>query len=466
MRIKSVKTPSASTLIYFASTKDDKTGIQDFKGEVKEVAVRYAEETTCIYCGIGNPEGVDAHILRTAAALGIQKSIDLKRHDVSVIPGRYGSFDEAIVEGICLGGYSFTKYKREKPSVIRTVELCDGSLKPSDIANITALCSAVNYARDLVNDNAHVVTPQHLADEAMLFKKDKNITVKVINEKELERIGCGLLSAVGRGSPYPPRLIIIEYRGAPNSKKVRAVVGKGITFDTGGLNLKKEGGIETMRCDMAGTAAVLGMISACSALKLKTNVIGVCACAHNAIDGNSYFVGDVYTAYNGTTVEINNTDAEGRLALADAIAYVQKQYTLDTVIDLATLTGGVLTALGDLSAGLFANSEPLADALTRASQSTGERLWRLPMYQEYSDSLKGDISDLRNLSKLKRGQASSIIGAVFIRHFVEPNVAWAHLDIAGTAWNEYSSRGDVPQYATGYGVRLLVEYLRGVQEKR
>jgi leucyl aminopeptidase len=235
-------------------------------------------------------------------------------------------------------------------------------------------------------------------------------------------------------------------------------VGKGVTFDSGGLNLKPSNSIETMRTDMAGAAAVLGAMQTLAALKAPINVIGVCPAVCNAIDGASYFPGDIYSACDGTTVEICNTDAEGRLALGDAIAFARKKYELSEIIDIATLTGGVLTTFSTLLGGLFANDDALAAALFEAGEQTHERLWRLPLYEEYSETMKGDRSVLRNLSTMKRGYASSITGAAFIKHFVG-TTPWAHLDIAGTAYNEGEARAELPKQATGYGVRLLVHYL-------
>jgi leucyl aminopeptidase len=250
----------------------------------------------------------------------------------------------------------------------------------------------------------------------------------------------------------------MEYRGNGKSKDSIAIIGKGITFDSGGQNLKPTGSIETMRCDMAGAAAVLGTMKALSQYKTKINVIGICSLAHNAIGRDAYFPGDVYTSYNGKTVEINSTDAEGRLVLADAIAYCIDRFKPTRLIDLATLTGGIITALGTTVAGLFSNNKSLSEALFAAGERTGERLWEFPLYEEYTEALKSDIADLRNISKKRKGWASSITGAAFIREFAGDN-AWAHIDIAGTAFNEDGASEQWPQGATGFGVRLLMEYL-------
>ena len=308
--------------------------------------------------------------------------------------------------------------------------------------------------------SASTMTPARLAKEATALARSGKLTVTILDEKAIAAKGLHLLGAVGRGSETPPRFIAIEYTGNRSSKEKTAVIGKGITFDSGGQNLKPTGHIETMRCDMAGAAAVLGLMRALVAVKAKVNVVGCIAAAHNAIGEHAYFPGDIYPSFEGKTVEILSTDAEGRLVLADAVSYCRKHYRPTRIIDLATLTGGILSALGDTVAGLFSNDDELAAALFAAGEKSGERLWRFPLYREFRESMKSDIADLRNLSKLKKGYASSITGAAFIQEFTGEK-PWAHLDIAGTAWNDGSARGEIPAFGTGFGVRLLVTLLTG-----
>ncbi|KMQ49400.1 Cytosol aminopeptidase PepA [Chitinispirillum alkaliphilum] len=434
----------------------------DFSGNDCEITVRYEEETAHVYCGLGKTDQINPGKLRGASARGVQKAMELKRSKVVLmIPEEKWCKKmeaTALVEGAILGSYRFVKYKSEKPPRIDTLEVVSSTLTLNDIKNTDILCSNVNYARDLVNENASVMTPEALAKEARSLGNTCGMKVTVLDEKELRRQKLSLIDAVGKGSPYPPRLIIIEYTANRKSKEKTAIIGKGITFDSGGQNLKPSGSIETMREDMAGSAAVLATMKCIGALKPKINVVGVIAAAHNAIGSNAYFPGDVYRSYSGKTVEICNTDAEGRLVLADAISYCLKKHSPSTIVDLATLTGGVLVALGDIVAGLFSNNDQLAQELFEAGESSGERLWRLPLYEEYSQTIKSDICDIRNLAKLKRGHASSIIGAAFLKEFVE-ECPWAHIDIAGTAFNEGGAKGEIPQFATGYGVRLLTKYL-------
>lgn len=457
MKVRVVTSSRYTTWIRFAC-REDADPVEDFSGDEGEVCVRYDGGRTVVYAGLGSRDSVQPHVVRTVGARAVQAAQSLKRTRVAVDLRGLADGEEAAVEGVALGGYVFDKYLGEKPVTVERADLVSKTLSPSTARRIAAVCDSVCYARNLVNDNAEVVTPAYVASQARLIGRSDRVQVTVLDHRELKRRKLGLLAAVGRGSPTPPCLAVMRYQGAARSRATTAIVGKGITFDSGGMNLKPSGHIETMRIDMAGAAAVLGVMRALVATRARVNVIGVCAAAHNAIDGASYMPGDIIRSYSGKTVEICNTDAEGRLALADAIAYVRTEYKPDRIIDLATLTGGVLVAFADRLCGLFSNDDALADRLFLSGEQTHERMWRLPLYKEYCDAMKGDRSDLRNLATFKRGHASSITGAAFLKAFAE-DTPWAHLDIAGTAFNEGEARGEIPKYATGYGVRMLMHYL-------
>ena len=463
MKLKLSKNAHASTQLLFYA-KNNAPILPDFKGGKNETIVVYdtaiTPTVTRIYCGLGESASVSSGAVRAAAARGVRKALELKRSDISLIPPGPADTALAALEGALLGAYTFSKYKSDKGPALGSIEVAGDAVSMPQAQRVLWLCESVNYARDLVNDNAHVVYPDSFAREARAVAKKGRFKCTVLDEKEIDKKGMGLLKAVGQGSAYPPRLVIMEYRGNPKSKDTTAIVGKGITFDSGGQNLKPTGSIETMRCDMAGAATVLGTMKALSKYKPAINVIGVCSLAHNAIGRNAFFPGDVYTAYNGKTVEINSTDAEGRLVLADAIAYCKDRYNPGRIIDFATLTGGIITALGTTVAGLFSNNKDLSDALFNSGERVGERLWPFPLYEDYSETLKSDIADLRNVSKKKKGWASSITGAAFIREFVG-DTPWAHIDIAGTAFNEEGAADETPLGATGFGLRLLVDYLTG-----
>jgi Leucyl aminopeptidase len=459
MKLKISKTAHLSTRLLFR-TKNAGPSMADFEGEKNDVSVRYEGNNALVYCGIGDETAVTGNSVRTVAAKGVQKVLELKRTEVSIdLTGLSALFPwRAALEGVILGAYKFSKYKSDKPASLAAVELVGESPSASEAQQVAVLCESVNFARDLVNENASVVFPEAFAKESRKLAKKSHLKCTVLTEKDIDKKGLGLLKAVGQGSPYPPRLVMIEYRGSPRSKDITALVGKGITFDSGGQNLKPTGSIETMRCDMAGAAAVLGVMRALAVYKPRINVVGVCSLAHNAIGRDAYFPGDVYTAYNKKTVEINSTDAEGRLVLADAISYCNDVYRPGRIIDLATLTGGIITALGSTVAGLFSNDTRLTELLFAAGERVSERLWAFPLYEEFIESMKSDRADLRNTSKKKKGWASSITGAAFIREFAG-DTPWAHIDIAGTAFNEESADGEIPQNATGFGVRLLVDFL-------
>lgn len=439
-------------------------GIRDFKGKRKEVAVRYDGKKTLVFCGLGPTVDADAANLRAAAANGIREALALGRKTVSLCvpttPRRLAKAWPAALEGALLGAYRFRRYKTEKDdhALLSSLELVSDAATTGEVTRTHNICDAVCYARELVNDNACRVTPHYLAEQARTVARHAGMKIVVLKRKEIQTQKLGLLAAVGQGSPYPPRLVLMHYRGAPADKAVTAVVGKGITFDAGGANLKPSGHIETMRTDMAGAAVVLGLMKALGSLKPKVNIVGVFAAAHNAVDGRSYLPGDIYRSFSGKTVEIGNTDAEGRLILADAISYCIRKVKPARIIDLATLTGGILVALGEMAAGLFSNNEKLAAELLTAARKTNERLWRMPLYPEYAEAMKSDLADLRNTSTFKRGHASPGTGAAFIGQFLE-NTPWAHVDMAGVAYNQSKPRGEIPKFATGYGVRLLVECL-------
>jgi len=444
-------------------------GIPDFRGKRGEVTVRYEGKRTLVLAGLGGADPIRASDLRVAAAAGMRRVCALRRTSCSLrIPASAGQVPygwQAGLEGALLGPYRFEKYKpvQQRQREPKTLELVAGGARATAARRVRAVCEAVNYARDLVNDNAGRITPARLATEARRLGRAAGLKVGVLAGRELAKQRLGLIRAVGQGSPTPPRVVTMLYRGAPRAAELTALIGKGVTFDSGGANLKPTGHIEAMRADMAGAAAVLGTMQALARLRPRKNVLGAFAAVHNALDGRSFFPGDIYASHAGLTVEICSTDAEGRLILADAISYCRKKYRPTRIIDLATLTGGVLGAFGDLVAGLCSNNDELADMLFSAGERTRERLWRLPLYAEYEQAMRSARADLRNVSKLKKGHASTITGAAFLARFVG-NTPWAHIDIAGLAYNEREPRGVVPRFATGFGIRLLVEYLTGMAE--
>ena len=409
--------------------------------------------------GLGKKIECEAETLRKAYAAALKACRKKKLKNISVaLPETEGPAAYPSTEGLLMANYAFDmKFSKEETSPlvqkICLIGIDKDTLKECHDAQTVISC--VNYARDLINGNADDVTAQLLSKKAKELEKDsKAIATTILDKKALEKLKMGLLLAVNRGSATDPSFIIVKYNGNPKSSDMTALVGKGITYDTGGLNLKTSN-METMKDDMSGGAAVLGTIKAAAALKLKVNIVGVIASTDNAIGPNSYKPGDVYHSYSGKTVEITNTDAEGRLVLADAVSYVEEQFKPSRIIDLATLTGAMLITLGEEASGLFSNDDELAEGLLRAGKYTYERLWRFPLYNEYKEGLKSPIADMRNSPPARK--ASSIMGALFIQEYIK-KTPWAHLDIAGTAFLSGPKNYHTTN-ATGFGVRLLINFL-------
>jgi leucyl aminopeptidase len=409
--------------------------------------------------GLGKKSECGSETIRRAYAAALKACRQKKLKHISVaLPAADGPAAYPATEGLLLANYAFDlKFSREEamPLVQKICLIGIDKASMHGCRNAQTIISAVNYARDLINGNADDVTAQLLSMKAKeLEKESKAIKTTILDKKAIEKLGMGLILAVNRGSASDPAFIVVEYKGNPGSSDVTALVGKGITYDTGGLNLKTAN-METMKDDMSGGAVVLGTIKAAAALGLKVNLIGAIASTDNAIGPKSYKPGDVYRSYSGKTVEITNTDAEGRLVLADAVSYVEDKFKPSRIIDLATLTGAIVISLGEEASGLFSNDDELAQSLLRAGKHTHERLWQFPLYNEYKEGLKSPIADMRNSPPARK--ASSIMGALFIQEYIK-KTPWAHLDIAGTAFISGPKHYHTTN-ATGFGVRLLIDYL-------
>jgi leucyl aminopeptidase len=388
--------------------------------------------------------------LRIAAPAGLELG-----HDEAEVTA-------ALAAGLGLAAYRFDKYRKPDPEeddqgpsrVVFHVHKRRAAQAALDRA--LALNAAVTAARDLVSEPGNVLYPQSFADACRTLAL-RGLEVEVLDEAELAARGMNAILAVGQGSARPPRLVTLLWRGGKKSQAPLALVGKGVCFDTGGISIKPAQGMEEMKWDMAGAAAVFGAMQAIAAADLPLNVVGVLALAENMPSGTAQRPGDVIRAANGTTIEIVNTDAEGRLILADAMWYARDRFKPKLMVDLATLTGAVVVALGSENAGLFANDDDLARRLTEAGAATGETVWRLPLGKGYSKQIRSDIADIKNVGRAR--EAGSIAGAVFLEHFAE-GTPWAHLDIAGVAWTS-RDLPLCPKGSTGFGVRLLDAFVRG-----
>jgi leucyl aminopeptidase len=459
-------------LIDFDSPIDAK----DFKGKEGETLFLYpkkALEKRVLLLGLGEKEKITVERLRRSFATLAKVCRQKRIQNLNVVVPVIQTLTEkdvarGIAEGLLLANYVFEKLKRhtvkdESAQLIKEVALVGLNKKLlSSLKKHVEISHGVYLARDLVNGNADEITPQHLVEVAKNFaKKLPHVKAHILDKKRLEKEKMGLLLAVNRGSARDPALIILEYKGAPKSKDLTLLVGKGITYDTGGLNLKPTSSMETMKSDMGGAAAVLGVLATVARLKMKLNVSVVIPTTENCIGSKSYKPGDVYVSYSGKSVEITDTDAEGRLVLADAIAYAKETLKPSRIIDLATLTGAIVVALGFEATGLISNHDELADSLIQAGSETYERVWRLPFYDEYRDHLRSDIADMKNSGGRHGG---AIIAGHFLHEFVG-ETPWAHLDIAGTAFLAESRRYH-PKHGTGIGVRLLLEYLEQLESSQ
>jgi leucyl aminopeptidase len=367
---------------------------------------------------------------------------------------------QAMAEGALLGNHKFDRYLNEPHKKARPLE---SVTLVSDVTPAAAregirvgriAAEATCMARDLVCEPAGVLTPGEMSRRAKAVAKRKKLACRVLGKQDLKRLGMGAFLGVNAGSDQPPQLIHLVYKPARKARRRIALVGKGITFDSGGLNLKPTGSIETMKCDMAGSAAVLATMSALPDLKCPLEVHGIMAMTENMPGGTAQKPGDVVITMKGKTVEINNTDAEGRLVLCDAIAYAQ-QHKVDAIIDLATLTGACVVALGPLATGVMSNNRRLQDALLKAAETAGEKMWPLPLYDEYLDMLQSDIADLKNTGERWGG---ALTAGLFLREFVDEKIPWVHMDVAGSAWVDreipLSRKG-----GSGAAVRTLLGYL-------
>lgn len=378
----------------------------------------------------------------------------------------------ALVEGLLLGAFTFSTYKSEREDKVSVLRLligaetnpaagAGGGPSPEDLKQVVRkaeiVAEAVNLAREWSHEPPNVINPVTLAERVQKMADETGLKCTILDDKQLAEIGAGAMVAVGKGSNTPARLIILEHAGAGGQPV--ALVGKALTMDTGGYSIKPTDGIVGMKYDKSGGMAVIGTMQAVARLGLKTPVVGVIAAAENMISAAAYRPDDILKALNGKTIEIVSTDAEGRLVLADALTYTEQTFKPRAILDIATLTGAVVIALGSARAGIFSTHDELTEALYQAGERTHERLWRLPLDEEYFEQIKGDDADIKNSGGRKAG---SIIGGMFLKQFVTESTPWAHIDIAGVMSTE-KDLPYCPKGGLGFGVRLFLEYLGSLE---
>ncbi len=444
----------------------------DFSGRLHELAVVYSRGSLpikrIIVVGLGKRLDLSLDRLRGAFARAAQhiRSLHVGAFSTAihfgVIEFPLGQVTEAVVEGVILGLYHFTSFKTVdrqnifEVSEVTILEAEEGALKiiKNSAKTAVVITDAVIFARDIVSTPANEMTPTDLANEAREMAKGKNIKVKVIDAVEMRELGMNALLGVAAGSSEPPQMIVLEYRGGIKSSPFIALVGKGITFDSGGISIKPAEKMDRMKADMAGGAAVMSAIRAASELGLLLNLVGLVPTAENLPGGKALKPGDILKSLSGLTIEIVTTDAEGRLIMADALTYAGR-YKPAAIIDLATLTGACVIALGDHVIGMMGNDDELKGEIREAANLTGERVWELPLWEEYHELIKGEAADYKNSGGRAGG---AITAAAFLNKFTG-DYHWVHLDIAGPAWLT-KEKPYIPKGASGVGVRLLVQFLR------
>jgi leucyl aminopeptidase len=402
--------------------------------------------------------------LNTAGEKSVTYEIDVPK-GAKIKPGALAA---RLALGARLKSYSFNHYRTknldeyEQPLAATTIATPAASDAKKDWAALEAIAAGMFFARDLVNEPPNVLYPAEFARRAKTALGKLGVTVQILGEAEMKKLGMGSLLGVGQGSEKDSQLVVMQWNGGRKKKDAPiAFVGKGVCFDSGGLSLKSGAGMMGMKGDMGGAAAVTGTIMALALRKARVNAVGVIGLVENMPDGTAMRPDDVLTSMSGQTIEVLNTDAEGRLVLADALTYTQRTFQPKFVIDLATLTGAIIAALGPDHAGLFSNDDRLADRITAAGKAVGEPVWRLPMGPSYDKLIRSKIADMKNIGG---AHAGSITAAQFLQRFVEDKRPWAHLDIAGVAFQDGEQKALAPSWGTGWGVRILNELVEAHYE--
>jgi leucyl aminopeptidase len=433
---------------------------KEFKGKRGEVLSLYLDEKyqfQVFLLGLGSEDELDQEEVKKAYGSLIKHLNKKELNNPQLLTPVHNktSYQEAVLEAAYSANYQFDDYKKVKGSLLKSATIVGEKLSKKN-KELKGIYQGIYLSRDLINRNADEADADFLSNTAKgLSKKYAKLQLKILGEKELKKAGCDLILAVNQASRKKPALIIFQYKGDSKSKKSVAIVGKGVTYDTGGLSLKSSPGMLNMKTDMSGAAAVFGAIESICQQNVKKNVIGVIPVVENCIGAGSYKVGDVFKGYNKKTVEVVNTDAEGRLILADALAYTIDKFNPEYIVDICTLTGAVVVALGQEAMGLMSNDDKLAEALMKEGQTGLDRVWRLPLFREYKKLLNSKIADMTNSGGR---EAASITAALFLKEFVGKS-KWAHLDIAGVAYQK-GEKAYLPKGATGVGVGLLYKWVQ------
>jgi len=419
-----------------------------------------------LLAGLGKKENLTNDTIRLVSGKIAQKARELKLKEFSVVTPPSFVTDQVssvsqIIEGSKIALYKFDKFKTKKvnSSPDLTIIVSKSNKISHAIKTAEIIADGVIFTKSIANLPPNECTPTTLANFAKIISKKNKMKCSIISESELKKKGFGGISAVGQGSKNESKLIILEYNHGPKNEKPIVIVGKAVTFDTGGISLKPGDKMDEMKFDKCGGCTVIGIMKAVSELKLRINVVGIVPSVENMPSGESFRPGDIIKLYNGKTAEILNTDAEGRLILADALSYGEKHYSPKVIINFATLTGACIVALGNNVAGIVSNNEKLTKKINESSKRTTEEVWELPLTQDFMDMIKSDVADMKNVG-IGRA-AGTITAAAFLRNAIE-DTPWTHIDIAGVAWTQAATKEKSynPKGATGFGVRLILDYLQ------
>lgn len=463
--------PAKEFQTHYAGFIDRYLKTAQFSGKKDEIAVLTppveCKNSAIILLGMGDKKKLSRHGFEeaggTLAGLFPKTKHTSVHINISGISGVKGVLDTEvsalIASGFLLKSYKFDKYKTKKKdeSALESVSLFSGDPEASKRAfdELSSIAAGAFLTRDVVSEAPNVLYPESMADVALQLSKI-GLRVEVFGEKEMRKLGMHALVGVGEGSVRESKLIVLQWNGGPKDQKPVAIVGKGVTFDTGGISIKPSANMDEMKYDMGGSGVVIGLMKALALRKANVNVVGVMGMAENMPSGSAQRPGDIVTSMSGQTIEVLNTDAEGRLVLADALWYTQDRFKPQVMIDLATLTGAITVALGQDYAGLFSNNHDVSAKLLKAGEDVGEKLWRMPMGPNYDKDIDSVVADMKNIGS-GRG-AGSTTAAQFLQRFVN-DVPWAHLDIAGVTWDK-KGQALCPKGATAFGVRLLNTYLK------
>jgi len=442
----------------FKGVFNEALDIGDVKGELGESHLFYLNNKRVLLIGLGDKTKLNSKTIRVASGSVCRFAISKKIEKISIECFCVrADLCQAMGEGLVLGSYQFLDYKTNKKKVFKLDSVTVLNCNNKEIHKGAIIGKAICEARDLANHPGNITTPTRLSEFAAEIANEGGMKLTIFERQEFTKMGMGALAGVSQGSDEPPKFIVLEYMRGGNEKP-KILVGKGLTFDAGGISIKPSASMDEMKYDMCGSATVLGVFKAIAELKPSINAVCIVPSTENLLGAKAYKPGDILKAYNGKTIEVLNTDAEGRLILADALSYATKHYDPEYILDFATLTGAVLISLGHIATGIMGNDSDLIKKVKQSSKNSSEKVWEFPLWPEFLKQVKSDIADVKNVGAAR--QAGSIAGGAFLKEFVGKDIPWVHFDIAGTAWGGKPNSIEPKGSATGWGIRLVLDMMK------